>query len=556
MLARLLSTRHKSGFGQTAKDLVKWTSIICAFSCLFALAKFGVEDELLERAHPTPPTWSWISRWKLRSAQGAEDAEPGLRPNWAAVGANYKALIGRLEDVNGDGHRVRSQLGEDGHIFVEGVGKTGLDISAMPEPWRQGYHQALMGAARAAEHLEFFVRDKTRGFVFPRSVVLGPSNPRPRPVARTSRPPPIEADCEPAFEPPEAFYMKILTTHGFTSRQRLDAALAYADWLHYRGLNESAREVHAWALDIATDKLPGTSEPLIDRSTAILSSEASGLSPNLILAASSIAKHHAQTGNLDAALPIFLSILRAQQSFPPSREPILQNPRLGILDNMKALVLPPPYPQVPSSGDEPATASPANTCAIAGTMLIIGEIIFASDTSNPLDSATPSSNQGFGLSWTRQATDLAESMLREIAPAPAEANSLGSPPHLVTYNTARAEELLDAHAKKHCAECLSAGLRNWQAMLRRFQEAEIKEATKAACQVSQGSNYQDSSGSRFWRGSDKKQEASEGVQSDEQVIAESRDKFNGVWMQEGRKLQQRIVAARRLLRQQDLDRFM
>jgi hypothetical protein len=114
----------------------------------------------------------------------------------------------RLETVDGEG--VEEQ-GEGG-ILVAGVGKTGFDISNKPEPWRRGYHECLMGAARAAEHLDSWVRDKTRNVAFPANTVIGPSNPNARPIPPGAISAPREEDCEPAFDAPEVYYMRIITT--------------------------------------------------------------------------------------------------------------------------------------------------------------------------------------------------------------------------------------------------------------------------------------------------------------------------------------------------------
>ena len=67
------------------------------------------------------------------------------------MGFFYKKLLERLENANMDGSFLIPR-GGDGGILVEGLGQTGFDVSMKSEPWRRGYYEALMGAARVAEN--------------------------------------------------------------------------------------------------------------------------------------------------------------------------------------------------------------------------------------------------------------------------------------------------------------------------------------------------------------------------------------------------------------------
>lgn len=513
--------------------------------------KFGIEHEILERSHPSPPDWTWISRWKYRTARGQEtqdESTSGL-VDWAYTGSLYKQVIARLEDSSTDGAGIKPQLGDGEDIYVEGIGKTGLDISNQSEPWRRGYHETLMGAARAAEHLDTWVRDKSRNIAFPPDVVIGPSNPRPKPVPNGATSPPKEEDCEPGFDAPHVFYMKILTTHGFTSRQRLDAALAYADWLRYKGLNDSAENMYSWAIDIAVGGMPPASNPL-DKNTGIISKEATGVTANLLFAASSLATHHAQVGNLAAALPIFLSILRAQQTLPPAMPTLMERPtsssQPSFLQWVLSLLAAPEYPPPPSTGDEPLTRTPLAVCAEAGTMVYIGEILFASSItgSSPQEdvvSKDPTSSQSAGLSWTRDAVDLAESTLRSISDAPPPRLSLMDPNHNSSQQAQGGPE--EKEAKNRCEECLNAGIANWAKMVGQLERVERLANVEAERKNVKPDGKQESENRarRFWR-------SSEQSSSTEEIDANQQRR----WEAEASRVANRARAIRRFLREEGL----
>ena len=145
---------------------------------------------------------------------------------------------------------------EDESLQIFKVGKTVFDVSAKSEAWKEGYYGCLMGGARAAENLEGWVRDTTRNIAFPGEMMIGPSNPRPKPVPYGAYSAPFEENCVEAFESPETFYRKILETKGFNTRQRLDTAIAYADWLDFKGLPVKAKAIYDFALNEAVAALP------------------------------------------------------------------------------------------------------------------------------------------------------------------------------------------------------------------------------------------------------------------------------------------------------------
>jgi len=317
----------------------------------------------------------------------------------------------------------------------------------------------LMGCAEAAEQLEDCVVETTRRLVYPKELVIGPSNPDPRPIAPNMGPAPLEENTAPAFAPPESFYMRILTCRGFTTKQRLEAAWKYAAWLEFRGLNDSAEEMYLWALDIAKNVFP---EPnaVIDGKSAVLKvgdTAASAVSArptsNLLSATTALAVHRARAGDVASALPILLSVLRARKEAPfvPVRSVSIAGSAGeggsdldAVVSFIQRIFSPPKFPPPPPSGDDTFTRPVVqSTCDESELMLYVGEILFAT---------SPSPSQG--LDWTRQAVTTAEASLEDKSTAGATAES-----------------------QRKCKSCLRTGVQNWETMLQRL--AEKAEATDA-----------------------------------------------------------------------------
>lgn len=421
--------------------------MIWTITVLLLLMAFGVQQEWLERKFPSPREWSWVTRKDFRSTRWDEDADDerdGL-VDWARTGEGFRHLIKRLEDPNIDGAGLEEL--DEGGILVAGIGKTGFDISKKSEPWRRGYYQVLMGAAAAAEHLDGWVRDKTRNVAFPGDVVIGPSNPNPRPVPPGAKSAPREEDCEAAFEDPAKYYMRILTTRGFSEKQRMDAALSYAVWLDFKKTPDAAFEMLRWALDIATANSP---EPIVDPATGVINPKAGSPSANVLSATTALAVHHAVNSDLSSALPIFLSVLRARKllASPPATmlSTFTSNEEdNGLMKSFRSIItsalMPPEYPPAPSDGTAPPLRDSKQCCAEAGIMTYIGEILYASKTSK--------NSREDGLAWTREAVDIAEEELRG--------------------------KRINSEGKKICKQCLEVGLGNWAAMVARLAKEE-KEA--------------------------------------------------------------------------------
>jgi hypothetical protein len=417
-----------------------WGTILSALGLAWA---FGFTHELLDREFPAPPEWTHRSRFKYHSAKGVEVPESLIGvTDWAQVGQAWQQLLDRLEDETKDGKDLAEQ--EEGGIMVLGVGQTGLDITAKSEPWRRGYYETLMGCAKAAEHLDGKVLDITRHHVFPPEYVIGPSNPNPKPTPPWRPSAPLEENCVPAYEPPEAYYLKVITTKGFTTKQRLDAAISYAEWLDFKGMHETAEEMLRWGTDIATEalSLQTTASAVIDPKTGAIKAEAPVINENILIAATALAVHHAQTNNISTALPILLSVLRARRTAPlenptstatsssPSKAP--QTDIAAMSDMMKsvwALLQEVKYPPAPPTGNENSMRTPDELCEEASVMVYIGEILFASSTAQ----------HESGIAWTRDAVTLAEECIRS--------------PYVSLFN------------KKKSVDCLRVGLENWRAMV-------------------------------------------------------------------------------------------
>jgi hypothetical protein len=457
---RFLTTERKQWLKGEIQRAGKYTVVLWAGSILLFTIAFGVQQEWLERKFPSPHEWSWVTRKNYRSARWNEDhgdeEEGGGPVDWARTGGAYRDLLKRLEDPAVDGARLEDR--DEGGILVAGIGRTGYDITKKPEPWRRGYYEVLMGAARAAEHLDGWVRDRTRNKAFPANVVIGPSYPNPRPVPPGALSAPREEDCEAAFEPPETYYIRILTTQGFTEKQKLDAALGYATWLDYKGAPESAADMYKWALDIAASSSPHP-EKVFD-TTGTINPNGGPISSNILAATTALAIHNARNANLSTALPLFLSVLRSRKSLPAEKS--MKQPALisedensqtstGILSNLRTFVshtlAPPKYPPPPPDGTSPPPRDAKSRCEEAALMTYIGEILYAG--------TSEASGREDGLAWTREAVDIAEEELRGKA--------------------------VSKEAKDTCKQCLETGLSNWAKMVARLarEERERKDVVIA-----------------------------------------------------------------------------
>ena len=506
-LARYLATEGRQKLVSDVRLGIKWGAYSWIITGLLAMVYFGLQQEYLEWRYPSPRDWSFISRILYRRACAKADPHPSSQfaADTVSTGSMFRDVMERLEDPSKDGAGLLPTLKDEGDIYVEGLGRTGFDITSKSEPWRRGYFESIMGAARGAEANDGKVLDKTRNTAFPADTVVGPSNPRPKPVPYGAGKAPLEENCVPLFPAPETFYMKILTTQGFNTRQRLEAALAYADWLDYKGLHSTAEDMYDWGLDIAMGALPEGVNNVVDTKTGIINARAEHISSNILTATTALATHHARNDNLATALPILLSVLRARRQLPlsssltnPPSAPLQSNKNIdegNFLSFIRSVFFPPPYPPAPLTGDEQPLRTPASICEEAGLMVHIGEILFASSpTISPSEQNNPRLS---GLGWTRDAIELAETTLSSLTPGEEGSSEKGE----------------EAKARRKCSQCVETGMENWRQMVKMMlQEERRRRIREAEPPVDVAKKKKKKESSWFWGGS-RKRENEEGGES-------------------------------------------
>lgn len=432
---------------------VKYTFVIWVFTTLFSIASLGVLSERQERAFPSPHEWSLYTRFRFRRGKWwevPENNEDEGFPNWARLYAEYQHALRRLENPNKDGEGIVEQ--EEGRLLVPGLGKAGFDLTAKSEEWRQGYYEVLIGMARASERLEGWVSDKWKWNAWSPDFIASPSNPRPKATPPGMPPPPAEEDQVAIADTPETFYLRILTSKGFSTYQRLTAALGYADWLTFKKLNDSAEEMYRWALDIAISGLP-TADPssIVNPNTAILDSKAPKdlITPNLVYAATNLATFYAATGRVTSALPIYISVLRARLSADPAPPPLPEPKKdSSLIGTVLGLLKEPDYPPLPPTGDEPLRRKEEDRCDEAALKNYIGEILFVTAGSS-------SSQRQEGLNWVRDGVS--------------------------TSKIAQSLDLIrtDPERKKKCELCEEIGLESWGKIMT-YLSAEAREKRDSA----------------------------------------------------------------------------
>ncbi|CAI6335600.1 unnamed protein product [Periconia digitata] len=451
-LSRLfsISAANKKFLREYYRETIRWTGILGVVWVSFTVAGYAILTERQERAFPSPHEWGFITRWRFRRGkwyQVPENNELEGFTNWARVWWEMKNTLVRLEDPEIDGAGIKEQDEEEGGLMVPGVGKAGYDLTAKSEEWRQGYWEVLMGMAEASENLEGWVTTESRKFIWSPIYVPSPSNPDPPEPLPGGLPAPPEEERLPAGgQPPEDYYMKILTSNGFTTSQRLRAALDCADWFSFKELTDSAEEMYRWALDIAISGL-STPDPTIvlNPKTGVLASspEASAhLTPNIVLAVTELATFHAQHNNTTAALPILISLLRARLSAPEAPETIpAPQPSPSMISQFIDLLIEPTYPPLPPTGDDPFLRKDTQRCEEAALKSYIGEILFATANATARSRRGAPADQTPGLSWVRDA--VSTSKQAQSIPA-VEA---------------------DSSIRKHCETCEEIGLEAWGKIL-------------------------------------------------------------------------------------------
>lgn len=430
---RYLTTEKKAWIKHEVKQGLTYAVLFTAAGICFIATSWAIKQEALERKYPTPHEWGYLTRIYFRNARQRRDKTEGL-PDWVAIMELAESVVKRLEDPNIEGSGVR----DASHECPPGT----KDVSAMPESWRRGYFESMMLYAASAQMLNGWMRDKTRDIMFPPEVIIGPSNPHPKPIRPGQASAPREEDCEFVYPSADDIYMRIISTPGFTSRQKMEAALAHASWLEHNNLHGPASIMYERAVELSLESSP--TAPPIDNTTHAIKETTPPPSENLLTTLTALATFQARSGNVSSALPVLVSVLKARKSLPlpddnllppsPSQKPSLTRSLLNLLQ-------PPPYPAPPPDGTSPPVRDSKELCLEAALHLHIGEIMYASRKSGREE----------GLAWTRDAVDLAEEQLRK----------LGS----------QADDSL-REAKSVCRDCLSAGMENWRRMVARLAREE------------------------------------------------------------------------------------
>ncbi|CAK7231144.1 hypothetical protein SCUCBS95973_007810 [Sporothrix curviconia] len=590
---RYFTTQRRRWLRYEALAFVKYTLYFWAAVGCFVLVQFFMQQEAMERAHPTPHEWSFMSRMRLRGALTERGDDGSEEEQTASDGGDLDSsatathlvnhvkvmqilldLLKRLEDPKVDGGAGLAPAGDKSSVpgvvgvvepstdGVVGVSEA-LDIRAMSEPWRRGYYEALLAAAATAEHVDGWLLDRTRNTVFPPDIVLGPSNPNPRPLPPGATGAPREEDCEPVFPAPAEIYLKLLHTRGLTAKQQITAAMAFANYLEYKQDNDAAAYVYGKAVLAAREPLPeagnDTSDDLslaffdrnvdVDASAWITSWSAQNhaannssntassstdavLSRNLLSTLTAYATFKARSGDIAGALPLFVSLLQARRSLPPSASAAAasaasaRSKKASIPQQLLAIISPPSYPPPPDDGFSPPLPGARATCEEAALRLHIGEILYASArkaTGATVASPTSPSASSWGLfsstsqeqqareegiAWTREAVDIAEEQLHTLAQGGRQekrqqkqalengqggiTNAIGK---AITSSTSTPAGSLDGSAT--CRQCLVAGLDNWAAMVAQLARDEERRAQGSAA-ASDGGDGNNNGGSSWW----------------------------------------------------------
>lgn len=471
--ARPVSTEQREYIKYQLRLAVYWTAILWIGAGGVFATYLALKEDWLDKQYPSPNDWSYLTRhaWRRARHEEAEEAYGRSMVNWGLVASSYRRVFalcetgGLLKTWSKPLEQTQDWESYDFPGFdkelirrepvspLSNLERIGFDISKQSEAWRRCYVASLMGMAKAAEMDEGWVRDKKRAQIWPKDMVVGPSNPHPKPPWPGCPPPPAEENCEQAYDDPSFFYIRILTTTGLSQRQHMDAILAYAAWKDYKGDSTTAQKLYEVSLRMACDSFSSAHasvpvEAVVNVSTGIVDPRAPFVTPNILRTCTALASHYVRHGDVSGGLAIYISALRARQSsrtnqnYTPSKslDLSLRNPQ-SIIHWIASIpypsVMPPPLP----SGDELFLRDPTSNCEEAALMTYIGEVLFASTASNRNETFSEQRMRQ-GLSWTRDAVRLAD---------------VGNEDSKVSN---------DRNRRRICIQCLDAGLENWSKMVK------------------------------------------------------------------------------------------
>ena len=475
---------------QAGRILLGVCTGIGTIACMWSI-QFLIEEEIKERIYVTPRDWDILTRLYLRAAKLAADSDVKTHATWQTIHDKCGDVIKRLEE----GRQPDDKPTEEGPVYIEDIGKMGLDVSEESEQWRRGYFEAMMLLAQASENLEDFLMDKRRNVIVPPDQVIGPNYPKPRPVPAGGREHAREEDCAPAYDPPENTYLRIMTTRGFTHRQKMEAALAYASHLQFKQMEDAAEQMYGWALYLAVDSTDPRLLPVpLNRDNFVLLDDAGRVSGNVLTVLTEMARFKGSSGDVAGAFPMLISLLRSRKSLlepAPTPTPPPTKPQ-SVLEKVKSLMSEPPYPAPRPDGSLPPTRDARSLCEEAGLAANIGEILFAS-----------TSKREDGVAWTRDAVDTAEEQLRALPPT---------------------DDAEHNEARKVCRECLLASITNWGRMVTMLR-AEEEERERDPAPAVAPSRFQ------FWGSSAAQEELMRGRWGQEMDVVEARKRRTGDLME-------------------------
>lgn len=464
------TTLNRRWWVQELRQTLRYTTGFSGIAICLWVLYLALDQEVIERKHPSPDQWSFRSRYAFRiGTQKANPSSEFMLTDWAGVYWDMEWVLKRLEDPNIDGKEVRDQTFlSDSPTDLSEVGK---DISQMDEIWRRGYYDTIMLLAMAAEHVDGWVLDKSTRIVFPSEMVIGPSNPNPRPIPFGIAKAPLEENCKfNYFQPAHSFYSRILTTKGFTPREKMDAALAYASFLEYKNSPDASQDILKKALDLANESTPSIHHKLPYDSRTLVLHESSKPSVNQLKVLTAIATSKARSGKVDEAFPILVSILRARRQFEdargtlnfPKRENVSKPESLMTTwEKLEKLFGPPPYPGRLPNGSSPPKRDAAEMCEEAALSAYIGEILFRKG------------DHEAALSWTKDAADISEEQLARIKKMPKPESWAPIP-----SRSTRDMNQYISEAHKACRECLAMSFQNWEGIVVKLANAQQEEAAR------------------------------------------------------------------------------
>ena len=532
---RLISTEQKENFKYTIKLGLQWSAM--GWTVVFGglICWWFLRQDWLDRLYPSPPEWYFGTRWFWRNARheiATEGFGRGML-DWSKIGSDYRNAVALMEDYVfffihrptdivkqeevwdkslpfADEAELRTPLPMFTPVeFERNVHmwpyRIGYDITMQSEAWRRGYFEAMLGLAKATEMREGYMTYKEDGASYPPQNIRSEANPYPVPLPPMSgKECPDISQCWPTFEPPEFHYKRILTTKGFNQRQRMDAGLAYASYLDHLGQHDQAEVMYRWSFDRALELLPTeiTTKSILDTKTGVIKPDAPYVTPNIITCSTAFARHYADTGRINEALGIYLSVLRARRNspsaprgrqYPPPTQDLSLSNVDSIIQWLTSLASLPVFPDPPSLGTEQFERTKSDECEEAALSLYVAEILFAK-----------MGRRREGLTWTQQATEVAEKR--------------------------RKDKLLDTKGVKVCEQCLYEGLQNWKAMLGALAR-EQKAASGGPKDPVTGAKAEPKSESWFW-----KRLNDIASSSPDQGLLEERD-----WIREERQIAKRVA---------------